>query len=178
MNEAPTNIRSGENVSTYKIVPLSETYLSQASELANSVFPNEPILPSQSFKDSLDKDKFSIVQGRGVVDLEYFVAVDKNGKVLGTTGIYSLKEDEKDSCWMGWYCVDEKSRGQGVGKSLLDFCIDGARNKGKKYLKLYTSTHPNEATAQILYENNGFKITGREKMDKGDYEKLYRQKEL
>ena len=49
-------------------------------------------------------------------------------------------------------------RGQGIGKQLIEFSIEAARGYGKKYLRLYTSTDPNEAAAQFLYEKYGFRV--------------------
>lgn len=163
-----------------KAVPLEIKYLAQASHLANAIFPSEKILPSEMFEASLNKEKFKnfIKLEKDIKTLEYFLALDHKENVLGTSGLYSLKTDEKDSYWLGWYCVDEKYRGRGVGKLLLDIAINEAKKRGKRFLKLYTSTNPLEAKAQEIYEKNGFYITDQERVKEGEYETFFRKKAL
>jgi len=166
-----------------KAIPLEKKYLIQASHLANTIFPNEKVSPGEAFEASLDKDKLKTFiklnnDHNDIVTLEYFLALDNKENILGTSGLYSQKSDEKDSYWLGWYCVDEKYRGKGVGKLLLEIAMSEAKNRGKRFLKLYTSTDPNEAKAQIIYEKNGFFITNQEKIKEGEFEIFFRKKEL
>ncbi|MCG2698377.1 GNAT family N-acetyltransferase [Candidatus Parcubacteria bacterium] len=163
-----------------KVIPLEKKYLIKASKLADSIFPNEEIPPSKAFEISLDKEKFDnfIKSKNDVKTLEYFVAIDENDSVIGTSGLYSLNSDYKDTYWLGWYCVHQDYRGKGIGKILLDCSIKKARKRGKKFLSLYTSTNPNETAAQKVYEKNGFYITGQKKVKQGNYEIFFRRKEL
>ena len=78
--------------------------------------------------------------------------------------------------WIGWFCVHKKYRGRGIGVALLNYSIEVAKERGKRYLSLYTSTDKNEAEAQVLYELNGFYITKR--IYKKGYEILFRRKDL
>ena len=48
-----------------------------------------------------------------------------------------------------------------------------ARAQGKKYFCLYTSTLPNEAAAQGLYEKYGFRVT--KEKNRLFYKMLYRE---
>ena len=59
---------------------------------------------------------------------------------------------------------------------MLNYSIEVAKERGKRYLSLYTSTDKNEAEAQVLYELNGFYITKR--IYKKGYEILFRRKDL
>ncbi len=77
--------------------------------------------------------------------------------------------------WLGWYCVRPDQRGKGLGRELIEWTIDKAKEQGFKKLKLYTSEDPEEAKAQEIYENYGFKIVGEEKGE-GKYKTLYREK--
>ncbi len=165
-----------------KIIALKNKYLGQASNLVDSVFSNEDIIssPSEALEASLKKEKLDIfIKKNPEIDtLEYFLAVDKKERLIGVTGLYSLKSDKEDSCYLGWYCVEKKYRGKGVGGMLLDHSIREARARKKKYLKIYTSTSSSEAVAQLVYEKNGFYIIKKEKRNKGDYDIIIRQKEL
>jgi GNAT superfamily N-acetyltransferase len=88
---------------------------------------------------------------------KYWIALDSNGNVVGTTGFYALKYDENEAYWLGWYCVDKNLRGMGVGRKLLKFIINEAKKNGKKWLRLYTSKDPNEKRANEIYDKVGFK---------------------
>jgi GNAT superfamily N-acetyltransferase len=163
------------------IEKLTKKHLEEASALANFVFKSEPILPGVAFEASLDKKKFEELNGiseNKIASLEYFVAVDKAEKVLGTTGLYSLEKDKKDVCWLGWYCVDSKFRGKHIGSKLLDYSIDLARERGKKFLHLYTSPSDDEKKAQNVYDSRGFKTTGTEKNEKNKFEIIYKELKL
>lgn len=106
------------------------------------------------------------------------MALNNSGKVIGTTGIYVLADDEEDSAWLGWFCVDEKHRGKGYGQRLLEFTMQKGREMGKKKLKLYTSTEPSEEVAQKLYAKKGFILFKEEILPDKPYKKLYKQVNL
>jgi GNAT superfamily N-acetyltransferase len=166
------------------IEPLSYETLEQAINLVNKVFPNQNLFENASlaFRFSLKpnsiiaKIAFYIV---GVTKVRYWVAVDdRSREVIGTTGLYCNKKDKDSVYWLGWTCVEPKARGQGIGGKLVDFCIEKTRAEGKKFLRLYTSTALNQATAQILYEKRGFRIVGESKIWGTKFKTLYRELEL
>ena len=170
-----------------KIKKLEQKYLNKACILLNEVFPDEEIAP-KSFHASLNKNKFNefIKISPLTRSLEFFIAVDSKDDVIGTAGLYSMKEDFKDSYWLGWYCVSKEKRGHGVGRLLLDYCINQAKKRKKLYLKLRTSTAPEEKKAQEIYELNEFQIfednseyiQNQKKEKDGDYNKIFRRKKF
>jgi ribosomal protein S18 acetylase RimI-like enzyme len=100
----------------------------------------------------------------GIKDMiAFYVYVDGAKLVLGTTGLYRYKKDANEAVWLAWFCVDHKARGRGIGQALIDHTVSRARNAGFSRIRLYTSTDPNEAAAQLLYEKNGFKEIRRKK---------------
>jgi RimJ/RimL family protein N-acetyltransferase len=104
------------------------------------------------------------------------VYIDETGAVLGTTGLYQYKRDAQEAVWVGWFCVDPKARGKGIGQKLIDHTICLAVQAGFRRVRLYTSTDPNEEAAQRLYEKNGFKEISRKK---GLFAtKLFREREI
>ena len=164
-----------------KIKKLTEKYLEEASELVNAVFKDEPILPGVAFEASLNQNKFeelNKISENKISSLEYFLAVDDEEKVLGKTGLYSLEKDKEDTYWLGWYCVDPESRGKGIGSKLLDYSIKKAKERDKKFLRLYTSTSPEEKAAQPIYDSRGFKITCTEQNTKSKFETIYKELKL
>lgn len=97
------------------------------------------------------------------LNARYFVAVDKENRVLGTTGLYQTSKDQAEAVWLGWMSVRPAYRGKGIGQKLLDFSIDEAKKDNVDYLRLFTSTYRGERAAQPLYERAGLKIVGEEK---------------
>jgi predicted GNAT family N-acyltransferase len=63
------------------------------------------------------------------------------------TELYSSKEDNNEKISLGWTCVYLAVRGQEIGRKLVNFAIEKARLESKKFLRLYTSNHPNQAIA-------------------------------
>lgn len=163
---------------TISIIKLANDHLKQAEKLANKIFNDEDSKPSKELRASTSEVAFTKYQDKydsDIKNLDYFVAID-NKKVVGLIGLYTTNCDFQDTAWIGWYCVDPKQRGKGIGKSLLDFVISKAKEVNKKYLALYTSTDESERAAQVVYEKYGFHITHTEK--KAGYDLLFRRKTL
>ena len=152
---------------TMPIIPCSDELMGQAKSLVRSVF--RWMTPIERFSFVAIRDAKGIA-GRllmflaGVKEKVAFdVYVDESDLVLGTTGLYRYKKDADEAVWVAWFCVDPKARGRGIGQALIDHTVSRARNAGFTRIRLYTSTDPNEAAAQRLYELNGFKEIGRKK---------------
>lgn len=169
-----------------RIEPLSYKTLNQAINLVNKIFPYQRNHlrenASITLTGSLDRNsllyKF-IFDFMKITDVNYWIAVDDSGsKVIGITGLYSYIEDREDAYWLGYTCVDPDFRGQGIGRELVDLAIENSREAGKKFLRLYTSSSPEQSTAQILYEKKGFRITAEEDMEKSNLKTIYRELEL
>lgn len=165
-----------------RIVPLTEEMLEAASEMALKSFDtiegdddyapfwfNASLNPEQAIEEY---KKFDLKW------LQYWLAVDASDKIIGSVGLYERNEDGGEAYWVAWFGVLPEMRRKGVGKKLLEFVIEITRNAGKKYLRLYTSTSPQEETAQMVYEKNGFKETGREKFPHKRNTTIYRELEL
>jgi ribosomal protein S18 acetylase RimI-like enzyme len=76
-------------------------------------------------------------------------------------------------------CVDPEARGKSLGMMLAYRALVEATIMGdRKYVRLYTSTDPNEAAAQIMYDQMGLQVYRVEDEPGTDYKRLYRQMEL
>jgi ribosomal protein S18 acetylase RimI-like enzyme len=106
----------------------------------------------------------------------FWVALNEDNDVIGTTGIYTYTKEDREAIWLAWFCVDPNQRGKGIGKQLIEHSIKVAKKYDKKFFRLYTTDDPNERAAQSLYEKYGFREVKREK--KLFYEKIYRELEL
>lgn len=163
-----------------KIELLSNETLEEAISLVGTVFPIQAEEPaSVAFPASLNPQKFKeILRQYQVPELKYWVVIDSSGKVVGTIGLYCYENDKHEAFWLGWFCVHPDVRKKGVGTRLLRFSIENARNQGKKFLRLWTSTSPNEQDAHRLYERHEFKLVGEEPLGDTGFNKLYYELKL
>jgi putative acetyltransferase len=84
----------------------------------------------------------------------YFVAV-KESQVLGGAGISPLANEEWGTCELQRMYLRSQHRGQGIGQSLLNACLDAARSLG--FERCYAETVSEMSTAIAFYERNGFR---------------------
>lgn len=84
----------------------------------------------------------------------FFLAWE-NGDPVGIAGTF-VEEDGRR--WLISMWIDPGSRGQGVGRALVDTVVGFARSAGSSELFLEV-THDNNA-ARLLYERCGFVATG------------------
>ena len=157
-------VKTGSSLE-YTIVPLSQENLPGAIKATSEGFRHGwPFLrPAADLKASLSPSLAGQVSGSGELNARYWVAIDKQNTVLGTTGLYETTKDAGQASWVGWLTVRDAYRGHGIGKALLNHTADTARAEGKDYLRLYTSTHRAEKVAQSLYESIGMKVVATER---------------
>jgi GNAT superfamily N-acetyltransferase len=139
------------------IEPLSYMTLKAAESLRDRIFENDlKKIEKNLLLASLDPKRYKrIYEKNGVLGLSYWVARDKISKqVIGLTGIYT--EEDGETCWLGWFCIDEAYRGKNFGKKLLEFSIQQARKMEKKYLHIHTYNASRFKKAITLYERMFF----------------------
>lgn len=167
-----------------KIVPLSEENLEETIRMAHKVFPLDAASdnpPERGFRKSLSNEA-NIKSWKGpehvLSGLNYWVLLDdETDKVIGVTGLYSFKENPGE-VWLAWYCIDPEVRGKGLGRKLLEWTMAKAKEEGYSVFRLYTSTDPNEAAAQKLYDSVGLKITEEKDDPDSPCKIMYRQRNL
>jgi putative acetyltransferase len=81
----------------------------------------------------------------------YFGLIEDDGKIVGTYALYPMTQSVAEIRKM---YLQPALRGQGVGKRMLKFIEEVAREKGFTRLELETATAMNSARA--LYEMTGF----------------------
>ena len=154
-----------ESVKEFHLEELSPGDLENAVKLATTVFPDEGEHPKRCFEASLnpnDERNQEYLREINVDSLKYWVAKGMDGTILGITGFYTTPADKADVGWVGWYCVDPKARGLGVGTQLLNQVEAEALSQQKKALRLYTSDRDTMETANLQYEKRGYKEIYRE----------------
>lgn len=153
-----------------KLEPLTTENLDDALIVGKSIFSNigdSSKELEQNYRNSLiprdqwdnlgareDLTPFQSIYCSPPDTLNYYVA-RLNGKIVGVTGLYEYK-NKPDECWIGWFGIDPKHRGCGLGKELLSWTLEKARSMGKQTLWLWTSDHPDVSRASVMYSKAGF----------------------
>lgn len=83
----------------------------------------------------------------------YFV-IDNNGKIIGGAGIAQLDNFEGNVCELQKMYFLPEARGIGLGKRMMDRCLDSAKTFG--FEKCYLETMPYMNDAKKLYAKVGF----------------------
>ena len=140
------------------IEALSFSTLKEAEELRDKVFKEDLVdIEKKLLLASLNPMKYQqVYKINDLLSVSYWIVKDKeSGKVIGLTGMYT--EDEDESCWLGWFCIDEDYRGGKFGKKLLEFSIEQAKKMEKKSLHVYTYKAERFERAIALYKKYDFK---------------------
>lgn len=83
----------------------------------------------------------------------YYVAL-MNGNIVGGGGIYPTDGLPSDTCELVKMYLLPQSRGAGLGRTLIEKCIEYASGAG--YKKVYLETMPELKMALKVYEKFGF----------------------
>ena len=88
-------------------------------------------------------------------DKSQYWVLTKDGIVVGCGGIAPLQGGDEDTCELRKMYFRTEARGHGMGKKMVQMCLEKAKELG--YKKVYLETIPEMATANILYQKTGFK---------------------
>ncbi len=83
----------------------------------------------------------------------YYV-LEINDVIMGGAGIAPLKNSKKNICELQKMYFHKKARGKGLGKKMIQLCVDYAKNN--HFELCYIETMPNMISAQKLYTSIGF----------------------
>ena len=83
----------------------------------------------------------------------YFV-LEEDGEVIGGAGIKPLRNFESDVCEFQKMYYSPKARGRGLGKKLLQKCLNEAKALG--YKRCYLESGSQLKAAIHIYEQSGF----------------------
>ena len=97
------------------------------------------------------KDLETIVNSNNT---KLFIAEEEND-IIGTLTLVFNKIPTGEKAWIEDVVVDSSARGKGVGKSLTQFAIDYAIDRGINKIDLTSS--PERIAANNLYQKLGFK---------------------
>ena len=121
-----------------------------ATIVRNSLLEFNVAKPGTVFYDDTTDNLYELFQAKKST---YFVA-EINQKVVGGAGIYPTNGLENDTCELVKMYLSKPIRGIGLGKTLLQKCIDEAKLQG--YKKIYLETMAELKLAIPMYEKFGF----------------------
>lgn len=131
-----------------KIIPSDNKILADIITLIMKEFKEDPkgtIVEDPTLHTMYE----NYTQGKGV----YYVAVEDD-KILGGSGINQLDGTPEKICELQRMFLLPESRGKGIGKKLMELCLEAAKNLG--YEKIYLETLDNMNDARKLYLKSGF----------------------
>ena len=122
-------------------IKIDQTNIGIAHQIQMSIFPEYDAL--NNYIDSL-KD--------GAIG-EYYL-IREGETYIGITGIYSYQDYPLDA-WLGWFGFLLEHRNKGYGKKAMEFFENLARDRGFRYVRLYTDTFDNDK-AKNFYSHCGY----------------------
>lgn len=84
----------------------------------------------------------------------YYFVTEVNGETVGGGGIYPTDGLPADTCELVKMYLLPQARGTGLGRTLIEKCIDKAKELG--YKKIYLETMPELKQALNIYAKFGF----------------------
>ncbi len=137
-----------KSISIRKIEPTDNVALAKIIRDALTEFKaNKP--GTVYFDDSTDHLYELFQQEKGI----YNVAID-NDQIVGGGGIVHTTGLAMDTCELVKLYLSPAARGKGIGRALMQKCLEEAKNAG--YKKVYLETMPELISAIPLYEQFGF----------------------
>lgn len=106
--------------------------------------------PGTVYFDDTTDHLYELFQQTGSI---YYVA-EHEGKLLGGAGIYPTEGLPAQTCELVKMYLRAEARGRGLGKILIEKCLEFARGFG--YLQAYIETMPELRKAVSVYEKFGF----------------------
>jgi len=103
------------------------------------------------FSDPTTDDLYGLFRRSGSV---LWVA-EVNGIPAGCCGIYPTEGLDRSCAELVKYYLSPLERGRGIGRKLMEKCIDSARRTG--YRQLYLESLPHFSKAVDIYEKLGFR---------------------
>ena len=84
---------------------------------------------------------------------KYFIA-EVNGEILGGAGIFPTENLPANVCELVKMYLHKNARGKGLGREMINYCLQIAKQLG--FQKVYLETMPELSNAVKVYEKFGF----------------------
>jgi putative acetyltransferase len=137
-----------QNINIRKIQPSDNPHL--ALIIRNALAEFGANKPGTVFYDDTTDHLYELFQESGSI---YYVA-ERDGEILGGAGIYPSTGLPEGTCELVKMYLKPATRGLGLGRKLIEQCLDFA--KGFGYAQVYIETMPELRKALSVYEKFGF----------------------
>jgi putative acetyltransferase len=107
--------------------------------------------PGTVYYDVTTDSLFELFSKAGSV---YFVVENEEGKIVGGGGIFPTEGLPQDTCELVKMYLLPEVRRTGLGRSIIEKCLQAARESG--FRKIYLETMPELKLALLVYEKFGF----------------------
>jgi putative acetyltransferase len=122
------------------------------AELIRTVFREFKIdMPGTVYTDPTTDNLFELFE----TPLSKYWVAEENGVLLGGSGIFPTQNLPDECVELVKLYLSNNARGKGIGKALMQKCIDTAREFGFKHM--YLESFPELRTAVGMYMKAGFK---------------------
>jgi len=106
--------------------------------------------PGTVYFDDTTDHLYELFQQPGSI---YYIA-EQEGELLGGAGIFPTETLPAETCELVKMYLKPEARGKGLGKLLIEKCLEFA--KGFGYMQVYIETMPELRKAVSVYEKFGF----------------------
>ena len=106
--------------------------------------------PGTVFYDPTTDNLYELFEQPGCI---YYVA-EHDGTIIGGAGIYPSNGLPQSTCELVKMYLSPQSRGKGLGKQMIEKCLEFATGAG--YQQVYIETMPELIKAVSVYEKFGF----------------------
>lgn len=130
---------------------MEDRHMESARNLVQKVFSMNAEHAAADISSIAVKNPLSTIEGNH----EYWVLEDKQGSVIGITGMNEVAGDSPDHVWLGWFAVGEELQGTEMGIIMLEYTMQNARMRGKKELYILSDNHPSMASNYKFYHREG-----------------------
>lgn len=148
-----------EKLSTsYQVRKLTVQDANKAFALVQSNPTYFSYCPPQATRHSILED-MKVVPANKTLDDKYYVGFFKDNDLIAILDLVTSYPDDK-SAWMGFFMVDAKYQGKGIGSSIMSDVLSAVENSGISRIEL-SYAKGNVQSEQFLLKN-GFVKDGRE----------------
>jgi putative acetyltransferase len=106
--------------------------------------------PGTVYFDPTTDALYELFQTKG----SYYFVAEENGNLLGGGGIFPTENLPEGTCELVKMYLHKDARGKGLGKLLIERCLNWAKQNG--YTHVYLETMPELKQALKVYELFGF----------------------
>lgn len=128
---------------TYILKDIDENITEQVGLLLKKLDPSSPIV---------DEERLNLL-----VDNQYFTLFisEEDGVITGMLTLIRCSTLARDKFWIEDVVVDQRYRGRGIGRQLVQAAVEYVRGNGCRST-IYLTSNPSRTAARALYRSEGF----------------------